>query len=157
MSAPDVVDEARRWLRYAAEDLDAAERLLGNEPSRHACWLAQQAAEKALKGALVLEEVDFPFSHDLDALRNLLSSSWPIHRECADLARLTQWTTEARYPGEWQEATPVDAERAVAQAGEVCNSITAEFERRTGVETEGDSIDDGQRPATDVPARESRE
>ena len=39
---------------------------------RHACWLSQQAAEKALKAALVLERVEFPFTHDLDALRNLL-------------------------------------------------------------------------------------
>lgn len=144
MSAPEVVDEARRWLRYATEDLDAAKRLLGNEPSRHACWLAQQAAEKALKGALVLEEVDFPFSHDLDALRNLLPDSWPVHRLCDDLARLTQWTMEARYPGEWQEATPADAERAVAQAGEVCITITAEFERRTNADTNRDSIGDDQ-------------
>ena len=37
MSAPEVVDEARRWLRYAVEDLDTAGALLGNEPSRHAC------------------------------------------------------------------------------------------------------------------------
>ena len=138
MSVPEIVDEARRWLRYAVEDLDAAGALLGNEPSRHACWLAQQAAEKALKGALVLEEVDFPFSHDLDALRNFLPSSWPVHRLCEDLARLTQWTTEARYPGEWKEATRADAERAVAQARDVCNSITAEFERRIDTGTGGD-------------------
>jgi HEPN domain-containing protein len=36
------------------------------------CWFAQQAAEKALEAALVLEGIKFPLRHDLDALRNLL-------------------------------------------------------------------------------------
>ena len=36
--------EARRWLRYAHEDLAAAEALLGQPcaAARHSCWLAQQ-------------------------------------------------------------------------------------------------------------------
>lgn len=57
MNDPELVDEARRWLRFATEDLDVAQRLLiaDEAPSRHACSLAQQAAEKALKAALVLE------------------------------------------------------------------------------------------------------
>ena len=34
MSAPEVVDEARRWLRYATEGSDAVEHLAGGEPPR---------------------------------------------------------------------------------------------------------------------------
>ena len=63
MNDPDpVVHEALRWLRFSEEDLDVALRLLSGIPTapRHACWLSQQAAEKALKAALVLEEVDSP-------------------------------------------------------------------------------------------------
>ena len=57
MKPPDgKTDGEGVWLRYATGDLDAAKRLPGNEPSRHACRLSRQAAEKALKGALVLEE-----------------------------------------------------------------------------------------------------
>ena len=49
-----VVHEALRWLRFSEEDLDVALRLITGPPSapRHACWLSQQAAEKALKAAL---------------------------------------------------------------------------------------------------------
>ncbi len=74
MSAPELVAEACRWLRFAREDISAAERLLadGSFVPRHVCWLAQQSAEKTLKAALVLDGIDFPFRHDLDALRNLL-------------------------------------------------------------------------------------
>ena len=133
MSYPDlVVREACRWLRFSAEDLDVANRLLTGCPAvpRHVCWLAQQSAEKALKAALVLEEVEFPFSHDLDALRNLLPDGWLIRADIPDLAELTEWAVETRYPGEWPEATEEEATRAESQARAVHNSIVAEFERR---------------------------
>ena len=132
MSDPELVDQARRWLRFAMEDLDVAQRLLATDGSRprHACFLAQQAAEKALKAALVLEETDFPLRHDLDALRNLLPDTWSVRRTHTDLAQLTQWALEARYPGDWQEATEADADRAVSQARGVCNSIAVEFKGR---------------------------
>ena len=57
---------------------------------RHACWHAQQAAERALKTALVLEGIDFHFTHDLNALRNLLPDSWTVRVEPADMAELTE-------------------------------------------------------------------
>ena len=63
MNDPDpVVHEALRWLRFSEEDLNIASRLMTGIPTapRHACWLSQQAAEKALKAALVLDEVDSP-------------------------------------------------------------------------------------------------
>ena len=101
---------------------------------RHICFLAQQAAEKALKAALVLEEMDFPFRHDLDALRNLLPNTWPVRREHSDLAQLTEWAVEARYPGDWEEATAMDAEQAVLRTVTE-NSRTLKF-REEGFEQE---------------------
>ena len=133
MNDPDpVVQEARRWLRFSEEDLDVALRLLSSSPSapRHACWLSQQATEKALKAALVLEEVEFPFTHDLDALRNLLPGSWSVRDTHPDLAELTEWAVETRYPGDWPEHTDADATRAVSQARSVHDSVAAEFRRR---------------------------
>ena len=121
--------EARRWLRFAAEDLDAARRLLAERSSapRHVCWHSQQAAERALKAALVLEGLDFPFTHDLNALRNLLPDSWPVR---ADMAELTGWAVQARYPGEWPEPSVADAVRAESEARAVHNAIEAEFRLR---------------------------
>ena len=119
MSDPDpVVADALRWLRYSTEDLNVARVLLASSPSvpRHVCWLAQQSAEKALKAALVLEGVAFPFTHDLDALRNRLPESWPVHTTHSDLAELTQWAVETRYPGDWPEVTGEDAVRAEREA-----------------------------------------
>jgi HEPN domain-containing protein len=76
---------------------------------------------------LVLEQVDFPRRHDLDALRKLLPEGWQIAPELADLARLTEWSVEARYPGDWSDASKSDAQQAVEQARAVCESVLARF------------------------------
>jgi HEPN domain-containing protein len=83
----EVLAEVRRWLRFAREDVDGAEALLADEGfvPRHVRWLAQQAAEKALKGALAWQEIPFPFRHDLDALRNLLPDGWQVKAQHPDL------------------------------------------------------------------------
>jgi len=126
------VQEALRWLRFANEDLDVAERLLRDDrvAARHICWLSQQAAEKAIKAALTLDEVTFPFTHDLDALRNLLPAAWAVHKTSGDLAELTEWGVESRYPGEWPEPTASDAARAGVEARTVCDSIETDFRQR---------------------------
>lgn len=133
MNVPEIVaQEARRWLRFSVEDLDVAQRLLADRQPfpRFVCWHSQQAAEKALKAALVLEEIDYPFTHDLNALRNLLPDSWPLSADNSELAELTEWAVEARYPGEWPQATESDAIRAESQARNVRDIVVAEFQRR---------------------------
>jgi HEPN domain-containing protein len=131
MSSSELREEVRRWLRFAREDLEAAEALLAEESAvpRHICWLAQQAAEKALKGALASHQIQFPFRHDLDAIRNLLPDDWTVKRRHPDLAELTEWAVEARYPGDWPEATLEDARRAAQQARPVYESVLADLAR----------------------------
>ncbi len=104
------VPEAQRWLRFAREDLMAAEALLGQAHAypRHACWLAQQSAEKTLKAALIFLQIEFPFTHDLDRLRELLPAGWRIKTEQPQLFSLSVWAVEARYPGDAPEAVEAD-------------------------------------------------
>lgn len=138
MNATDRFTETARWLRHAVEDLITAETLLGGPhvAPRHACWLAQQAAEKALKAVLVFLQIDFPRTHDLDTLRNLVSDEWQFKDAHPDLASLTEWAVEARYPGDWPEATEVEANTAVAQARAVWESISTELAQH-GCHVEG--------------------
>ena len=133
MSAPDsVVGEALRWLRFSREDLALASRIMETAPiiPRHAAGLSQQAAEKALKAALVLEQIEFPFIHDLDRLRNLLPDGWGVKDTHDDLVELSEWAGEARYPGARPEPAHGDAAAAVAQARSIYESIAAEFSKR---------------------------
>lgn len=126
-----------RWLQYAREDLRAAEEILGREVflPRHACWMAQQAAEKVLKAVLVFHQIDFPRRHDLDEQRDLIPNGWQVKIQHPDLATLTQWAVESRYPGDWSEATEEEAAAAVAQARDLWNAIKADFLLR-GIDAE---------------------
>jgi HEPN domain-containing protein len=132
MSGPEHILETERWLKYAGEDLHAAQVIIG-EPTiayRHACWLAQQAAEKAIKSILIFLQIDFHRIHDLDALRNLIPDGWSVKTEFPDLAVLTEWAVEARYPGDWQEANEADARFAVEQATAILDTIKTDFALR---------------------------
>jgi HEPN domain-containing protein len=69
MTDPDVLAEVGRWLRYARDDLRAAELLAGQgDVPRAACFHAQQAAEKAIKGSLIFLQTGFRKTHDLELL-----------------------------------------------------------------------------------------
>lgn len=130
MNEADRWAESRRWLSYAEEDLAAARALSDSGAPRHVCWLAQQTAEKALKAVLVFLQIEFPFWHDLDALRNLVPEGWSVKEAHPDLAELTQWAVQSRYPGDWPEATETDAKVALEQAGSLCQSVSKDLQQR---------------------------
>ena len=122
--------ETRRWLRYAGEDLRVAHQLAASPEAfpRHSCFLAQQAAEKALKAALILAGIEIPFTHDLDKLRNLLPADWRTPTACPDLSALTIWAVEARYPGDLPEVVEADAWEALRNADAVYQAVKADLQ-----------------------------
>lgn len=126
MQATDRRAETSRWLRYAEEDLITAETFLKHPsvPPRQACWCAQQSAEKAFKAVLIFLGIDFPRTHDLNVLRNLVPDTWHLKAAHPELASLTGWATEARYPRDMPEITNADASKAVEQARAVWTSIS---------------------------------
>lgn len=64
----------------------------------------------------MLEGIDFPFTHDLNALRNLLPDSLTIRAEHAELAELTECAVLSRFPGEWPDPSAADVVRAAVAA-----------------------------------------
>ncbi|HYU21158.1 MAG TPA: HEPN domain-containing protein [Chloroflexota bacterium] len=134
MSAPD----ARRWLAYADLDLDAAEHTAstGHLAPQIGCYHAQQAVEKALKAILILLQIRFPFTHDLDELRDLIPVGWDLKQQHPDLSELSQWAVEARYPGNWRDAAEADAHNAAAQARTVVESVLRDLEQH-GFDAQG--------------------
>jgi HEPN domain-containing protein/predicted nucleotidyltransferase len=133
------MEDVRRWLRHSEEDLAEAEAVLARAASapRHAGWLAQQSAEKALKAALILLNVDPPRTHDLNALWELLPADWGVPpASFPELKRLGDLAVEARYPGEWPEPSIGDARVAVHRARSILDSLRAGFARH-GIQSEG--------------------
>ena len=129
MQTADRLEDTARWLRYAAEDLATAETLLKQPhvPPRQACWFAQQAAEKALKAALIFLQIDFRRTHNLNVLRDLLPESWQLKTALPNLKDLNRWAVEARYPEKMQEATKAEATEAVEQAQSIWTSVSTEL------------------------------
>ena len=125
MQRNDRLADTARWLHHAEEDLTTAETFLGHPhmPSRQSCWCAQQSAEKAFKAVLIFLQIDFPRTHDLDTLRDLVPESWQLKTAHPDLSNLTRWAVEARYPEDRQGATETDASEAVEQARTIWTSI----------------------------------
>ena len=127
---------AREWLSYALGDLRAARGGRRAEMrARIVANLAAQAAEKALKAALVLEGKRPRASHDLEELRRALPSGWKVKNSPRSLERLGDYAVEARYPDNAIQVRPVDAGVAVRQAMAVIRLVSEEFERQ-GVRTD---------------------
>ena len=132
--------DALVWLRYAQEDLAAAVALAGDESvvPRHPAWLAQQAAEKAIKAALVAAGRPFPRTHDLDRLVRLLADPSVVLATGADLSDLTEYAVESRYPGDLLDEVLVqDAARAVDDAGKIIAAVGAALGQSEGGRQDG--------------------
>jgi HEPN domain-containing protein len=122
--------EVRRWFRYAEEDLDAAQRLTdapGGVP-RHPAWLAQQAAEKALKAVLIREQIEFPRTHNLRRLRALIPPRWGVSDVSVDLDPLSQHAVESRYPENVPDVTSEEARSAVSDAERIVEAVRSDLD-----------------------------
>lgn len=117
-ASPEAVAEAQRWMRYSREELTLAKVIAADadSPARLVCWHSQQAAEKALKAALIINGIAFPRTHNLVALRALLPAALSEKMDMGELAELTQWGTESRYPGDWDEPSAEEAAAMIEAA-----------------------------------------
>lgn len=110
------------WLAKAKSDLLTA-RLLIAEENRLldvGVYHCQQAAEKALKAWLTLQDIVFPKTHDLEALLYLCTSSLPEFSAFSEHARLlTPFAAEFRYPGDVSEPESERAKQAFVLASEL--------------------------------------
>ena len=112
---------ARSWIEKAANDLVAAIHLLklgARAPADVICFHAQQVAEKHLKALLAFRGLDFPKTHDLDALARRLPNGLRSRLRAIDLAELTRHATVTRYPGA-ESISLAAAKRALAAARRV--------------------------------------
>lgn len=95
--------ETGEWVAKAEADFISMTREAAVAQSHNydlICFLAQQCAEKYLKGLLSEQAIPFPKTHDLNKLAALLPPSASCPAEFAPiLARLDRYSIEFRYPG----------------------------------------------------------
>lgn len=87
---------------------------------RGACVWAHQAAEKALKAALVAADLDPPKTHNLVRLREM--TGIVVEASTRQLQELSTWSIEGRYPADLRDATRADATAAIEIAATVVHA-----------------------------------
>jgi len=136
---PDPRTEGRRWLDQALRDLDDARYAAAGARHNLACFLCQQAAEKALKGFLVLRDQEAPWGHSVADLCDRASALDPSYGGLrAHGASLDLFYIPTRYPNGLPGGLPADAfsaedsERAVVRAQEIIGAVERSFEGTAG-------------------------
>ncbi|MEN6321048.1 MAG: HEPN domain-containing protein [Syntrophaceae bacterium] len=108
MSREKEMYEARRWLDTALEDLDAARALLDKQKFSHACFFAQQAAEKSLKSLWISMGED-PWGHSIQKLITEFPNSGiktTMEEYIETSAILDRYYIPTRYPNGLPDLTP---------------------------------------------------
>jgi len=125
-------DAAVWWLRTALGDLAAAVVLIDNAgvAPRQAAYLAQQAAEKALKATIALQGIEPPYTHDLVFLLERSPGEAGLRAVHVDIVALSGAETVARHP-ELDDLPyePEEAQQLVADASRLVAAVQDHFDR----------------------------
>jgi HEPN domain-containing protein len=113
MSVEKNRQEAERWLSTAKSDFESANVLLRNARYAHACFHAQQSAEKAIKAIWHLLDAD-PWGHSIRRLIQGLSDvNLKTYNELIHLEKpatlLDRFYIPTRYPNGLPDLTPDEA------------------------------------------------
>ncbi len=88
------------------------------------CFHSQQAAEKYLKAFLTHHQVEFPKTHAIDQLLDLIAPvNGNLSESLRDVIVLTSYGVDVRYPGDFPNVTGSDAQRAIQLAEKVRGSV----------------------------------
>ena len=102
-------NEGMRWLSQARADLLAVQTLLDGDRFDTACFLSQQAAEKALKAYLYMLGEEMVLAH---SVAKLCDQAAEYNERFGDLKKeiknLDQFYIEARYPNGLPDSFPAE-------------------------------------------------
>lgn len=109
--------EGRRWIDQARRDLDDAALLAEHGRHATACFLAEQAAEKALKGVLYAAGADAVLGHSVRTLCEEVAALEPgVRPSCPEWGALDQFYIPTRYPDALPGGIPAEAYTATQSA-----------------------------------------
>ena len=128
---PNPQAEGGRWLRQAEQDLEAAQYLLEGQRYNLACFMGEQAGEKAVKGFLYSHGAEDVWGHSLvdlcedakllDPGFNALKPDAILLDKYHDITRYPNFIPGGAIPSESFEE--VDARRAIELAQEVLSFV----------------------------------
>ncbi len=118
------MQEHERWLAIVQIDLRSAKVLVKEGLFTTVVYHCQQAAEKSLKGYLAFQKQDIIKSHDLVKLVGLcvkFEKDFGKLREATE--QLNSYSSQFRYPTEFETPEFVDAEMAIKHAQSIMNFV----------------------------------
>lgn len=131
---PDSRHEAQRWLNQAQRDIDDARFLASGERFNSCCFLAQQAAEKAVKAFLYLQGTEFVWGHSVIELCEDASHFDKLFATLKKHAStLDKYYIPTRYPDGLPGGLPSDAfhkedaDAAIDSANKIIEYVKSKF------------------------------
>ncbi len=104
------MSEADRWLEQARRDLDDARYAAAGSRWNLACFLSQQAAEKALKAFLYHRGAESVWGHSVAELCQGSAAHDPAFAKLgSEASALDQYYVPTRYPNSLPGGIPADA------------------------------------------------
>ncbi len=132
---PDFAAEGARWLRQAQQDLEDADFTREGGRFNLACFLGQQAAEKALKGYLYNRGAEDVWGHSLaDLCEDAKIFEMFFDTILAEARQLDKYFEITRYPHFLPGGIPseafdrVDADRAIELSTMVMDFVKERME-----------------------------
>ncbi len=119
-----------KWFKKAENDLFTIKNLidLKDAPYDVCCFHAQQAAEKYLKAYLIVRNVDFPKTHNLEMLVNFCIK---FNQKFNKILNISIWLSEfgvsLKYPDDFAEAILQDAKQAYQNALTIKDFVITHF------------------------------
>lgn len=127
---PDYLAEAARWMKQSVQDLDDADFARSGERFNLACFLGQQAAEKALKAYLYHRRVEDVWGNSLiDLCEDAKLFDMMFDTIKSEARQLDKYYEITRYPGYLPGGIPseafdrIDADRSIELSTEVVNFV----------------------------------
>jgi HEPN domain-containing protein len=128
------IDEGKRWLEQASEDLKWAKDLASRGGYHISCFLAQQIGEKALKAFLYAKGEEIVIGHSIGRLCNSAAKFDKVFSDrVREWAILDGYYVPTRYPNSLPDSIPAKvytsqaANSAVTLAEEIVEFITAKI------------------------------
>ena len=114
------------WIRKADQDTAYAQALRSQDPPLlyPSCFHSQQAAEKYLKAYLPWRQVEFPKTHSIREILNLVKTvDEELATDLLPAAALTPYGVEVRSPSNIPDPTRPETEEALSLAKKVCGAV----------------------------------
>ncbi|GAB4542340.1 MAG: HEPN domain-containing protein [Anaerolineae bacterium] len=147
---PSPREEGLRWLRQAQQDIDDAHYACQGKRFNLACFMAQQAAEKAIKGYLYARGLTLVIGHSVARLCQEASTFDATFEELRQRAApLDKYYIPTRYPNGLPGGIPseafdqVDGERALELGQQVIRFVEERFPAEEAAPDESGGGQDG--------------